>query len=257
MPADEIAVLERHLELVRLRRGTVLYEADAPLTHLYFPAGSVMSQMLLLADGKTTELSMIGREGVVGAEFAMGGSHVYHRVEILGAGFALRISAAALQAEIERLPRLERSLRLFAHVLITCSAQTAMCNRAHSIDEQICRWLLHATERFPSADLPVTQQTIALGIGVRREGISVALSKLKAEGAVEFSRGKIRILGHERIATRACECYSIVHGEYERLFPPLNNPAGPGEGIVRAVLAHPVALVQTAPLNSPTRDRLH
>jgi CRP-like cAMP-binding protein len=244
LPPDEIAVLEPQLELVRLRRGTVLYEADAPLTHLYFPAGSVVSQMLLMTDGKTTELSMIGREGVVGAEFAMGSTHVYHRVEILGAGCAARIPAATLQASVARLPRLMHSLRLFSHVLMACSAQAAMCNRAHSIDEQICRWLLHAAERFPSSDLPVTQQTIALGIGVRREGISVALSKLRAEGAVEFSRGKIRILRHERIAARACECYGIVRREYGRLFPPLTSAAAPGEGLMRAMPAQPTPIIR-------------
>lgn len=220
LPVHEYAILAPHFELVTLRPGQVLHLAGQPLRHLYFPVDAVTSEMLLMPDGKTTELAMIGPEGVVGFEHAMDSSRSSYRVEVIGGGFAFRIGSMTLREKAKELPEVVSALRLFAHALLTYIAQTAACNRAHSVDEQVCRWLLHAADRFRSAAIPVTQQKIADALGVRREGVSGSIAKLRDEGLVESGRGTVLLLDRDGIEARACECYRVVQREYDRLFKP-------------------------------------
>jgi len=214
------AVYERlapDLQQVRLDLGTVLHEAGEQLKYVYFPIDSIVSLLCELDDGASGEIAVAGNEGLVGIALLMGGKSTPHRAVVQCAGFALRIRADVLLREFERGGPLQKLLLRYTQALITQMAQTAMCNHHHSVEQQLCRWLLLSLDRTPSNELTMTQELIATNLGVLREGITEAAGKLQAEGLIHYSRGKITVLQRLKLEARACECYAVVEKEFDRL----------------------------------------
>jgi CRP-like cAMP-binding protein len=219
LPEPEFERLAPTLEPVALAAGTALYESGRAQPYLYFPASGIVSLLYLLEDGASTEIALTGWEGVVGVSLFMGGGVTPSRAVVQIAGHAWRMRAAAMKRSFARGEALQGLLLRFTQALITQMTQTAVCNRHHAVDQQLCRWLLLALDRLGSSEVRMTQERIANLLGVRREGVTEAAGKLQGAGAIEYSRGRIRVLDRDALEARACECYAVVKGEYERLLP--------------------------------------
>jgi CRP-like cAMP-binding protein len=214
------AVKERlfpHLAMVALRRGEVLSEAGAPLRQVYFPTDCIVSLLYVLENGTSAEMSVVGKEGAIGVSMFIGGETTTTRSIVMAGGTAYRLSGRRLKQEFERHVDLLHILLRYTQSLLTQMAQTAVCNRHHSIDQQLCRWLLLSLDRLTSNKLMVTQELIANLLGVRREGITAAAGKLQKLGAIEYARGQITVLDRPRLEALSCECYALVKRETDRI----------------------------------------
>jgi len=219
LPEADLEALEPMLERVAMPLGQAVYESGAPQGHVYFPTSSIVSLLYVLADGATAEIAVTGNEGLVGISLFMGGETTPSRAVVQSAGDGYRLRGSVLKREFERGGALQHLLLRYTQALITQMTQTAVCNRHHSVDQQLCRWLLLSLDRLPGDRLVMTQELIANMLGVRREGVTEAAGKLQAEGLIEYSRGKITVTDRRRLETRVCECYAVVKREYDRLLP--------------------------------------
>jgi len=222
LPAIVYQRLLPHLELVPLPLGKVLYEPGDTMHHVYFPTNSIVSLLYVLESGASAEISVVGNEGVVGIALFMGGESTPSRAIVQSAGYAYRLPAPLLKAEFNRHGDLLVLMLRYTQALITQMAQTAVCNRHHSIDQQLCRWLLLSLDRLSGNELGMTQELIANMLGVRREGVTEAAGKLQKLGVIEYSRGHILVLDRPRLEQLSCECYAVVKKETDRLMPYLN-----------------------------------
>jgi CRP-like cAMP-binding protein len=220
LPKGEYERWAPYLEPVHLSLGQVLYESGAVVTHLFFPITAIVSLLYVMEDGSSAEIAVVGHEGVVGIALIMGGGSTPSRAVVQSAGACIRLEAARFQGEFNRGgPVLHLMLR-FTQALITQMAQTAVCNRHHSLDQQLCRWLLLSLDRLEGSDLIMTQELIANMLGVRREGVTEAALKLQTGGLIRYARGHIKVLDRLGLEKRTCECYAVVRKEYGRLLPP-------------------------------------
>jgi CRP-like cAMP-binding protein len=206
------------LEPVEMPLGEVLYESGKALSHVYFPTTSIVSLLYVMENGASAEIAVVGNEGIVGISLFMGGESTPSRAVVQSAGQGYRLKAQAIKDEFKRAPVLHLLLR-YTQALITQMAQTAACNRHHSLDQQLCRWLLLSLDRLHGSELAMTQELIANMIGVRREGVTEAALKLQKAGLIRYARGHISVLDRDGLERRTCECYAVVKKEYERLLP--------------------------------------
>jgi len=207
------------LELVEMPLGKVLYESGSRLAHVYFPKTAIVSLLYVMEDGASAEIAVVGFEGIVGISLFMGGETTPSRAVVQSAGQAYRIKAQALKDEFNRSHPVMHLLLRYTQALITQMAQTAVCNRHHSLDQQLCRWLLLSLDRLEGSDLVMTQELIANMLGVRREGVTEAALELQELGLIRYARGHIKVLDRPGLERRTCECYAVVRTEYERLLP--------------------------------------
>jgi CRP-like cAMP-binding protein len=217
LPAAERARLYPHLQLVPMSAGTVIYESGARLRHIYFPTDSIVSLLQILNNGASAEIAVVGNEGAVGVSLFMGGESTPSRAVVQSAGSAYRLSRARLKKEFERHGLLLSALLRYTQSLITQMAQTAVCNRHHALDQQLCRWLLLTLDRLESNELKTTQEFIASMLGVRREGVTEAAGRLQKQGVIRYTRGRIIVLDRPRLEKLSCECYAVVKQESDRL----------------------------------------
>lgn len=199
--------------------GHVVYESGDQLRSVYFPVDSIISLLYVMEDGASAEIAIVGNEGIVGIAIFMGGETTPSRAVVQSAGHAYRMNPAVLRQEFQRGGPMQQLLLRYTQALITQMAQTAVCNRHHSIDQQLCRWLLLSVDRLPTNDLTMTQELIANMLGVRRSGVTEAALKLQASGLIRYSHGHIVILDRAGLEERVCECYAVVKREFERLLP--------------------------------------
>jgi len=219
LPEAEWARWLAHMEPVDMPLGKVLYESGRRLTHVYFPTTSIVSLLYVMEDGSSAEIAVVGHEGLVGVSLFMGGESTTSRAVVQSAGHAFRLKAAVMMQEFNRAGPVLHLLLRYTQALITQMAQTAVCNRHHSLDQQLCRWLLLSLDRLDSNHLVMTQELIANMLGVRREGVTEAAGHLQAAGLIEYRRGRITVLDRARLEQRTCECYAVVKNEYDRLLP--------------------------------------
>ena len=219
LPASESERLYPHLELIPLPLGGVLYESGDQLQYVYFPVASIVSLLYVMADGASAEIAVVGNEGIIGIALFMGGETMPNRAVVQSAGYAYRLKGQLLKEEFNRAGELQHLLLRYTQALLTQMSQTAVCNRHHSVDQQLCRWLLLSLDRLPSNELTMTQELIANMLGVRREGVTEAAGKLQSAGLIHYSRGHITVLDRPRLEARACECYQVVKTEFDRLLP--------------------------------------
>ncbi len=219
LPPELYERLEPNLELVSLRRGASVYEAGSKQAYVYFPTDSIVSLLYVMKDGASAEIAGVGNEGLVGIALFMGGETTPSRAVVQCAGQAYRLRAKLLKGEFEFGGALQHLLLRYTQALITQMAQTAVCNRHHSIEQQLCRWLLLTADRLPSNVLAMTQESIANTLGVRREGVTEAAGKLQEAGLIQYSRGRIIIVDRAQLEKRVCECYAVVKKEFDRLLP--------------------------------------
>ena len=217
LPEPSYQELAPFFEPVALPLGLSVYEPGAAQQYVWFPTDSIVSLLYVLADGASAEIAVTGNEGLVGISLFMGGESTPSRAVVQSAGHGFRLRASVLRKEFERGGALQHLLLRYTQALITQMTQTAVCNRYHSVDQQLCRWLLLSLDRLPGGELAMTQELIANMLGVRREGVTEAAGKLQAEGLIHYSRGHISVLDRERLETRVCECYAVVKKEYDRL----------------------------------------
>jgi CRP-like cAMP-binding protein len=211
----------QQLELIELRLGQVLYEPGATLSHVYFPTTAIVSMLYALENGASAEIAIVGNEGIVGIALFMGGETTPSRAVVQSAGRAFRLKAQALKIEFGQDGAVLHLLLRYTQALITQMAQTAVCNRHHSIDQQLCRWLLLSLDRLDGNELVMTHELIANMLGVRREGVTEIAQKLQAAGLIKYFRGHITVLNRSGLKKRTCECYEVVKKEYDRLLPDL------------------------------------
>jgi CRP-like cAMP-binding protein len=217
LPTAEFEPLASHLELVTLALGDMLYEPGGQLRHAYFPTSAIVSLHYVMEDGASSESAGVGNEGVVGISLFMGGNTTPSAAVVQTAGHAYRLDARFLKEAFFRAGLLQRVLLRYTQALMTQMAQTAACNRHHSVEQQLCRWLLLTLDRLPSNELVMTQELIANMLGVRREGITEAAGKLQRAGFISYRRGHIAVLDRAGLETRVCECYAVVKTELNRL----------------------------------------
>ena len=219
LPEAELARWLPQLEAVDLQLGKVLYESGIRLSHVYFPTTAIVSLLSVMADGASAELAVVGHEGIVGISLFMGGDSTPSRAVVQSAGQGFRLKAHLLLLELNRAGPVMHLLLRYTQALITQMAQTAVCNRHHSLEEQLCRWLLLSLDRLPSNEVMMTQELIANMLGVRREGVTEAAGHLKTLGLITYQRGHITVLDRPALERRSCECYGVVKKEYDRLLP--------------------------------------
>ena len=219
LPEASLRELLPSLEPVSLPLGMVVYESGGPQGYVYFPTSSIVSLLYVLADGASAEIAVTGNEGLVGIALFMGGETTPSRAVVQSAGRGYRLRAAVLKKAFESGGELQHVLLRYTQALITQMTQTAVCNRHHAVDQQLCRWLLLSLDRLPGNELVMTQELIANMLGVRREGVTAAAGKLQEEGLIEYSRGRITVLDRKQLEKRVCECYAVVKQEYDRLLP--------------------------------------
>jgi CRP-like cAMP-binding protein len=207
------------MEPVPLPLGEVLYESGGPLHHVYFPTDSIVSLLYAMANGASAEIAVVGNEGVLGIALFMGGETMPNRAVVQSAGHAYRLKGQLLKDEFNRAGELQHLLLRYTQALLTQMSQTAVCNRHHSLDQQLCRWLLLSLDRLSSNELAMTQELIANMLGVRREGVTEAAGKLQSGGLIHYSRGRITVINRPGLEARACECYQVVKTEFDRLLP--------------------------------------
>ena len=220
LPPDVQGRLFPYLEPVDLPLGKVLYESGDTMRYVYFPTDSIVSLLYVMENGASAEISVVGNEGIVGISLFMGGGSTPSRALVQSAGSALRLPGQRIKDEFGRHGALLTLMLRYTQSLITQMAQTAVCNRHHSIDQQLCRWLLLSLDRLPSNKLTMTQELIANMLGVRREGVTEAAVKLQSAGLIRYSRGRISVIDRPGLEARTCECYAVVKKEYDRLLPP-------------------------------------
>jgi CRP-like cAMP-binding protein len=227
LPKAEQDRIYADLQLVQLPLGSVLYESGDLLRHVYFPTNSIVSLLFVMEDGASAEIAVVGNEGVIGVALFMGGETTPSRAVVQSAGYAYRLAGQRLKEEFRRNGGLQIGLLRYTQALITQMAQTAVCNRHHSVDQQLCRWLLLSLDRLSSNTLKMTQELIAAMLGVRREGVTEAAGKLQKRGVIRYVRGQITVLDRAGLEQLACECYSVVKLETDRLMGmrPLREPA--------------------------------
>jgi CRP-like cAMP-binding protein len=206
------------LEHVSMPLGLVIYESGSTLSHVYFPTTSIVSLLYVMENGASAEIAVVGNEGLVGISLFMGGESTPSRAVVQSAGEGYRLRAPTIKDDFNRAPVLHLLLR-YTQALITQMAQTAVCNRHHSLDQQLCRWLLLSLDRLQGNELAMTQELIANMLGVRREGVTEAALKLQAVGLIRYARGHIVVLDRHGLEKRTCECYAVVKKEYDRLLP--------------------------------------
>jgi len=228
LPAAEFARLEKDLELVHMPLGDVLYESGCKLHYVYFPITSIVSMLYVLEDGSSAEIAIVGNEGLLGIALFMGGETTPSRAVVQSAGWGYRLKAHLIKAEFKRSGPVMHLLLRYTQALITQMTQTAVCNRHHSIEQQLCRWLLLSLDRLSSDSLTMTQDLIANMLGVRREGVTEAAGKLQRAGYIRYSRGHITVLDRPGLENRVCECYAVVKLEFDRLLSgiPPGDPMG-------------------------------
>jgi CRP-like cAMP-binding protein len=208
-----------HLELVKLSLGKVLYEPGDLLRHVYFPTDCIVSLLYAMEDGASAEIAVVGNEGLIGIALFMGGETTTNRAIVQSAGYAYRLVGQRLKDEFHRNREMQILLLRYTQALLTQMAQTAVCNRHHSVDQQLCRWLLLSLDRLPSNALAMTHELIANMLGVRREGATEAASGLQTLGVIKYNRGKITVLDRAKLERLSCECYAVVKRETDRLLP--------------------------------------
>ncbi len=218
LPEAEWARWLPQLEPVDMPLGQVLHESGVPLDHVYFPTTAIVSLLYVLEDGASAEIAVIGHEGIVGISLFMGGESTPSRAVVQSAGHGFRLKSAVIKEEFKRAPVMHLLLR-FTQALITQMSQTAVCNRHHSLDQQLCRWLLLSLDRLEGSELVMTQELIANMLGVRREGVTEGALSLQRAGLIRYVRGHITVLEREGLERRSCECYAVVKKEYDRLLP--------------------------------------
>jgi CRP-like cAMP-binding protein len=219
LPADVQQRLLLHLEPIELPLGKVLYESGDTLRHVYFPTDSIVSLLYVMESGASAEIAVVGNEGLIGVAVFMGGESTPSRAVVQSAGHAFRLPGQRLVDEFERHGEMLLLMLRYTQSLITQMAQTAVCNRHHSVDQQLCRWLLLSLDRLSGNQLNMTQELIANMLGVRREGVTEAAGKLQKLGLIEYSRGRITVLDRHGVETLTCECYAVVKRESDRLLP--------------------------------------
>ena len=207
------------LEWIDLPLGRVMYESGRPMSHVYFPTTAIVSLLYVMADGSSAEIAVVGNEGIVGISLFMGGESTPSRAVVQSAGQGYRLKAASMREEFDRAGAVMHLLLRYTQALITQMAQTAVCNRHHSLDQQLCRWLLLSLDRLEGSELVMTQELIANMLGVRREGVTEAALKLQKLGLIRYARGRIQVLDRAGLEARTCECYDVVRKEYARLLP--------------------------------------
>jgi len=223
LPAEEYERLLPHLELAPLELGWVVYESGSQLQYVYFPTDCIISLLYVMENGASAEIAVVGNEGLVGIALFMGGETTPSRAVVQSAGYAYRLKASVLKKEFSHGGPLQHLLLRYTQALITQMAQTAVCNRHHSVEQQLCRWLLLSLDRLPSNELTMTQELIANMLGVRREGVTEAAGKLQAAGLINYSRGRITVLDRPKLEARVCECYAVVKREFDRLLPNISK----------------------------------
>ena len=216
---DERASVFPNLELVPMPLGETVCEPGRQLRHVYFPTTCIVSLLYVMEDGASAEIAVVGNEGIVGVSLFMGGETTTSRGVVQSAGHAYRLTGQLLKDEFFRAGPMQRLLLRYTQALLTQMAQTAVCNRHHSVDQQLCRWLLLSLDRLPSNQLTMTQELIANMLGVRREGVTEAAGKLQHAGLIHYSRGHITVLDRPGLEARVCECYAVVKKENDRLLP--------------------------------------
>ena len=219
LPESESMRLHPHLELVQLPLGKALYESGDQLNHVYFPTTAIVSLLYELENGSSAEIAVVGNEGIVGIALFMGGDTMPNRAVVQSAGHAYRLQGQLLKQEFNRAGAMQHLLLRYTLAMLTQMAQTAVCNRHHSVDQQLCRWLLLSLDRLPSNELLMTQELIANMLGVRREGVTEAAGKLQGAGLIRYNRGHITVLDRPGLEARVCECYQVVRREFSRLLP--------------------------------------
>jgi CRP-like cAMP-binding protein len=218
LPATEFEHLSPHLQLVPMPLGEALYESGGRLQHVYFPTTSIVSLLYVMADGASAEIAVVGNEGILGISLFMGGETTPSRAVVQSAGHGYRLGAQLLKQEFNRAGAVLHLLLLrYTQALITQMAQTAVCNRHHSVEQQLCRWLLLSLDRLSTRELSMTQELIANMLGVRREGVTEAAGNLQRAGLIRYSRGHITVLDRPRLEQEVCECYGVVKKEFDRL----------------------------------------
>ena len=217
LPQAEWLRWQPQLEAVELPLGRALYESGTCLSHVYFPTTAIVSLLYVMEDGASAEIAVVGQEGLVGVSLFMGGETTPSRAVVQSGGQGFRLRAATLKEEFSRSGPVLRLLLLYTQALITQMAQTAVCNRHHTLDQQLCRWLLLSLDRLESNELVMTQELIANMLGVRREGVTEAALRLQHDGLIRYSRGRINVLDRPGLQARSCECYAVVKKEYDRL----------------------------------------
>ena len=221
----ELDRLSPDLELVEMPLGKVLYESGGILEHVYFPTNSIISLLYVMENGSSAEIAVVGNEGILGISLFMGGETTSSRAVVQSAGHAYRLKAQLLKDEFNRSGPVQRLLLRYTQALITQMAQTAVCNRHHTVEQQLCRWLLLSLDRLATDELTMTQELIANMLGVRREGVTDAAGKLQRDGLINYSRGRITVLDRPKLEKRSCECYQVVKIEFDRLLPALHGIA--------------------------------
>jgi CRP-like cAMP-binding protein len=219
LPQPERERLFPHLKLVTLPLGKVLYESGDTLRHIYFPIDSIVSLLYVLKNGESAEIAVVGNDGAIGVALFMGGETTTNRAIVQSAGSAYQLTGARLKEEFERHGETLHILLRYTQALLTQMAQTAVCNRHHTVDQQLCRWLLLSLDRLSASELVMTQELIAGMLGVRREGVTEASGKLQKLGVIKYSRGHINVLDRPGLERLSCECYAVVKKETDRLLP--------------------------------------
>jgi CRP-like cAMP-binding protein len=217
MPEAEFERLSSDLELVEMPLGKVLYESGARLDHVYFPTTCIVSLLYVLENGASAEIAVVGNEGILGISLFMGGETTPSRAVVQSAGFGYRLKAPLLKQEFNRAGPVLRLLLRYTQALITQMTQTAVCNRHHSVEQQLCRWLLLSIDRLSSSSLNMTQELIANMLGVRREGVTEAAGNLQRAGLIRYNRGHIDVIDRPGLEEAVCECYAVVKAEFDRL----------------------------------------
>jgi CRP-like cAMP-binding protein len=219
LPADVYARLVPNLELVQLPVGHVVCESGMPMSHVYFPTTAIVSLLYVMEDGRSGQVAMVGNDGVVGISLFMGGETTPSCAAVQNAGCAYRLKSRLMKEEFLCGGRIQRALLRYTQALLTQIAQTAVCNRYHSLDQQLCRCLLLSLDRLPSNELVMTQELIAGMLGVRREGVTEAAGNMQKAGLIAYNRGHITVLDRAGLEARSCECYVVVRNEFDRLVP--------------------------------------
>ena len=215
------------LELIAMPLGWVLYESGMPLKYVYFPVSGIISLLYVTNNGASSEIAITGNEGLVGISLFMGGESTTNRAVVQCAGHAYRMAAGVLKREFALGGEFQYLALRYTQTLITQMAQTSVCNRHHTLDQQLCRWLLLSIDRLEGAELIMTQELIANMLGVRREGVTEAAGRLQQAGLISYSRGRISVLKRAALEKRVCECYAVVKQEFERLLPYQRAPLHP------------------------------
>jgi CRP-like cAMP-binding protein len=233
LPKDDFERWLPQLERVTMPLGLVLYEHGRSPSHAYFPTTSLVALLYVMENGATSEIAVVGNEGMVGVALFMGGGATPSRAVVQSAGEGFRLPARTMTTEFDQSPHVAGLMLRFTQALIAQMSQTAACNRHHNLHQQLCRWLLLSLDRLPGTELRMTQELIASMLGVRREGVTEAALKLQKDGLIHYARGRISVLDRPGLEQRSCECYGVVKREYDRLLPPAASPTatptGPSE----------------------------